>query len=259
MSSDTPLSRSNQAQPSSGLASPSSTGNVVFRTFCVAITGLVGAIMSWKAIELIGDVYVLPGDLAGLAHGPVPTPEQLARLTATTLAMNLKNAAIWLGTGGGITGLLFGLTICLSRRLGMSSIRMILATLFAGTVFGALAGLAGVWINTVSRQNMTAGATSPSEQITLLMHSAVWMIVGLGIGLGIALGGKWSGRSRIESMVVIGLVGMVGGCLFPIVAGLLLPAVNSSWPIPSLEPTAGRILWLTLPALLMGLAIGRNG
>ena len=133
------------------------------------------------------------------------------------------------------------------------------ATVLTGTLFGALAGVAGVWINAVSRQYMAAGATSPAEQIILLMHGATWLIVGLGIGLGIALGRRQPGRSRIESTVVTGLVGMVGGCLFPIVAGILFPAVNSSWPVPAFEPTAGRIMWLSLPSVLMGLTIGRNG
>ena len=180
-------------------------------------------------------------------------------MIAATYAVNIRNAALWMGTVGAILGSMLGLTICLSRRLGLSSIRMIFATVLAGTLFGALAGVASVWINTVSRQNMAAGATSPADLVILLMHSATWLIVGLGIGLGIALGGKQPGRSCIESTVVSGLVGMVGGCLFSIVAGLLFPSVNSTWPIPPLEPVAGRILWLSLPSVLMGLAIGRNG
>ena len=259
MTNETPLSGSDQHQALPGQTPSLNSGNVVVRTLAAAVTGGVAAILSWKTIELIGDVFVLPADLAGLAFGQVPSAEDQARLTTATLTMNMKNAAIWLGTAGAILGLLFGLTISLSRGLGFSSIRMISTTVLAGTLFGAVAGVAGVWINTVSRQNMAPGATSPAEQFTLLMHSATWLIVGLGIGLGIASGGRQPGRSRIESTVMIGLVGMVGGCLFPIVAGILFPAVNSTGPIPPLDPTAGRILWLSLPSVLMGLAIGRNG
>jgi len=59
--------------------------------------------------------------------------------------------------------------------------------------------------------------------------------------------------------LVIGLAAMIGGCLFSIVAGILFPAVNSSLPIPYFEPNAGRILWLSMPSVLMGLGVGRNG
>jgi|GEM_PF-1612355 len=259
MTSETSLSGSDQHQ---SLPEPNpvlNSGIVVVRTLATALAGGVGAILSWKAIELIGEVFVLPPDLAALAFGQVPPPEVQAEVLAATHENNLWNAAIWLGTAGAILGTFFGLTICLSRRLGFSSIRMIFATVLAGTLFSALAGVVGVWINTVSRQNMAAGATSPPEYITLLMHSITWMIFGLGIGLGIALGSIRLRSSRIESTVLIGLVGMVGGCLFPILAGILLPAVNSTWPVPAFEPTAGPIMWLSLPSVLMGLAIGRNG
>jgi hypothetical protein len=238
---------------------PFNSGNVAFRTLAAAAAGGVGAILSWKAIELIGEVFVLPADLAGLAFGQVPAPEVQAKVVAATIATNTRNAALWMGTVGAVLGTMFSLTICLFRRLGLSSIRMIFASVLAGTLLGAIAGVAGIWINTVLRRNMATGATSPAEQFILLMHSATWLIVGLGIGLGISLGGRKSGRSRIESTVVIGLIGMVGGCLFPIAAGLLFPSVSSTWPIPPLDPTAGRILWLSLPSVLMGLAIGRNG
>ena len=86
----------------------------------------------------------------------------------------------------------------------------------------------------------------------------MWLICGIGVGSGIALGGPIPWKARLESTVIVGLVGMVGGCLFPIVAGIFFPAVNSTGPIPLVDPIAGRILWLSLPAVLMGLVIGKN-
>src|SRR5690606_13717170 len=108
------------------------TRNVVLRTSAAAVAGGFGAILSWKAIELIGEVFVLPADLAGLAFGQVPAPEVQAKVLAAKHANNLRNTALWLGTTGSILGTCFGLTICLSRRLGLSSLRMIFATVFAG-------------------------------------------------------------------------------------------------------------------------------
>jgi len=234
------------------------TGSVIARLAFAAFSGVLGALLSWKVIAVIGEVVVLPTDLAGLGFGSVPSPEDQARLVSATLNMNIKNAAIWMGAVGAIFGAAFSLVVCAARRTGISIIRMMFVTTVSGALFGTIAGAVGIWIQMIARQNMEPGATSSPEQIILFMHSTIWLICGLGIGLGIALGGPMSWRTRLESTIVIGLVGMVGGCLFPIVAGIFFPAVNSTGPIPLVDPSAGRILWLTLPAVFMGLAIGKN-
>lgn len=230
-----------------------------WRTAFGAIIGMIGALLSWKMMAMIGDVFELPADLASLGFGSTPSPEDQARLKSATFEMNFKNAVILMGGIGGVLGGAFGLIVCVGRRLGKSSIRMMLSTVLNGAVFGLIAGGAGIWIQALARDNMAPGATSPPEQMILLMHGAIWLISGLGVGCGLLIGGSGSWRTRLEFAVILGLVGMVGGCLFPIVAGVLIPAVNSTGPIPLIDPSAGRILWLTLPALLMGLAIGRNG
>ena len=235
-----------------------STGKLITRLVLGSLCGLLGALVSWKVIEAIGEVFELPPDLAAMGFGSVPSPENQARLASATLGMNLKNAAIWMGAAGAILGAAFGVMVCVSKKPGSASIRMLFATVLSGALLGVVSGTAGIWIQTLARQNMEPGATSPPEQMVLLMHSVMWLICGIGVGSGIALGGTMAWRTRLESTVVIGLVGMVGGCLFPIVAGILFPAVNSTGPIPLVDPIAGRILWLSLPAVLMGLVIGKN-
>ncbi len=259
MPNSTPRPEEHDAESSSGRPSPVKKFHVVIRTVAAAVMGGVGAILAWQAILRIGDVFVLPADLAGLAFGSKPSPENQGRLAAATLSLNIKNAATWMGTAGAILGILLAMLICLSRRSGYAGIRMIFSTMTAGALFGAIAGTVAIWIDSVARKNMATGATSPAEYIALSMHSATWLIVGLGIGFGIAFGGRPTGESRLKFALVIGLAAMVGGCIFPIVAGILFPAVNSSQPIPYLEPNAGRILWLSVPSVLMGLAVGRNG
>ena len=236
-----------------------STGKVITRLIFAVSAALSGALLSWKVIEAIGEVFTLPTDLASLGFGSIPSPEDQARLASATLEMNLKNAAIWIGTIGAVLGLSFSMAVCVFRRTGISSIWTMFATVFFGALFGIAAGAVGIWLQRIARQNMEPGGTSPPEQFILLMHGAMWLICGLGIGLGLSLRSPTPWRTRLESAVVIGLAGMVGGCLFPVLAGIFFPAVNSSGPIPLIDPSAGRILWLTLPALLMGLAIGRNG
>lgn len=222
------------------------------------ITGIAGAFLAWKSMGLIGQVAALPPDLASLAFAAAPSPEELQKVPAATLKVNQQNAAIWLSASGAILGCLFGLLVYLARRSAGGFLNLMFIPALCGAIAGAAAGAVAVWINHVARQNMASGATSPAEQIILAMHSATWLILGLGVGLGIAASRRADGASRLEAAVVTGVAAMAGGCLYPIVAGLFFVAVNSSFPIPHLEPAAARILWLSLPSVLMGLAVGRN-
>ena len=235
------------------------TGGAPLRCLSMMTAGLVAAGLSWKAMGLIGDVFVLPPKLAGLSFGQAPPPAVQAELAAATLQMNIKNAGLWMATTGGILGMVFGCGIGMLRGRSRSGLRVAIVTIVAGCLFGGIAGAAAIGAHVIARQNMAVGATSPSDQLVLLMHSLTWLIVSAGIGWGIWLGTRRPNRSRLDAVVVFGLAGLVGGCLFPIIAGIVFPAVNSTAPIPYLDPTAGRILWLSLPSALMGLAIGRNG
>jgi hypothetical protein len=58
-------------------------------------------------------------------------------------------------------------------------------------------------------------------------------------------------------MLVAGVAGLLGGAVYPIVAGMVLPLADPSLPIP--EESGSRLLWLGLPAVLMGLSLGRKG
>lgn len=230
--------------------------NVMVRKLGAAFAGVVGALLSVQVIERIGEVFVLPPDLASLGFGQVPPPEVQAKLAAAVFFNTVGNAAIWMGSVGAILGICFFTAIAISGGIAGSRLRMIIAVVSATAVFAAMAGVLGGWLDSIVRRNMSMGATSPSEQVVVLVHGIVWLVVGLGIGIGFTLGVRQQMRTRLESIVIIALFGMFGGCLFPIVAGVLLPAVNSGGSIPGLDPSEGRILWLNLPSVLMGLAVG---
>ena len=243
-----PVDPANSAPGKGGLA----------RVLLGGVTGLAGAFAAWKSIGLIGQVAALPPDLSSLAFASAPSPEDLLKVPAATLKVNQQNAAVWLGVSGAILGCLLGLLVYLAQRSAGAFLKLLFIPTICGAVAGAAAGAAAVYINHVARQNMNSGATSPSEQITLVMHSVTWLTLGLGVGFGIALSRRPVVGNRFEPAIFTGIAGMAGGCLYPIVAGLFFVAVNSSSPIPYLEPAAGRILWLSLPSVLMGLAVGRN-
>lgn len=235
-----------------------SSRNVWACTLGAVLAGSVGALLAVKAIERIGEVFVLPPDLAGLGFGQVPPPEVQAELAAAVFSKTIWNAATWMGIAGAIPGACFAIAIILTRRLVVGRFRMILAVISATASFAAIAGVLGGWLDSIARRHMAVGATSPSEQVVVLIHGVVWLVVGLGLAVGITLGNRQRLSSQLESIVIIGLSGMIGGCLFPIVAGIVFPEVNSSWSIPGLEPSEGRILWLNLPSVLMGVAVGRR-
>lgn len=253
-----PLPETDLSQPSADPGPPVAPVNVVARTLGMGLAGLLGAYLSWITIGAIGEVSKLPADLAGLGFGQVPSPEVQARLAAATLARNCRNSSLWMGATGAILGSLFGIATCVIRKLRMSGIRVLLETVTLGTLFGALAGFIACRIDSIAYQNLELGATKPPEYITLLMHSVTWLTAGLGLGLGIAVGRGKTCRSIMEATLGTALAGMLGGCLFPIVAGLIAPAVNSTYPIPALTPASAQIIWLSLPSVLMGLAIGRS-
>ena len=87
MASETAFSGSDQHQLLPEPKPSLNSGSVVIRTLAAAVAGLFGAILSWKAIEYIGEVFVLPADLAGLAFGQIPAPEVQARMPATAFSL----------------------------------------------------------------------------------------------------------------------------------------------------------------------------
>lgn len=224
----------------------------------VAVCGLAGAFAAWKLMAAIGPVFALPPDLAGLAFGAVPPPEVAARLRAETFLMNLKNAAVWMSVSAAVPGTLLAVAVFSVRRTRYSLVRIIPATLLGGAVFGALAGCVAIYFDSIARMQMDPSATSPPEHFVLLTHSLAWLTAGLGIGFGIAFGTARPFGKGIEFAIVVGLAAMVGGCLYPIVSGIFFPAINSAFPIPHPDPPTARLIWLSLPAAMMGLAAGRG-
>ncbi len=230
----------------------------LFHSAIVAGVGLVGAVACWKLMGAIGPVFALPPDLAGLAFGAAPPPEVAVRLATETFLMNLKNAAVWIGMSGAVLGLLFSVALFALQRTRSSLIRVVAASLVGGAVFGALAGCVSIYVDSIAHMKMDPGATSPEEHFVLLTHSLTWLTAGIGIGFGIAFGTARPLGKGIEFAIVVGLAAMVGGCLYPIVSGIFFPAINSAFPIPHPDPPAARLIWLSLPAAVMGLAAGRG-
>ena len=229
-------------------------GRVLVRT----IVACGAAFVAVKAIGRIGEVFVLPPDLASVGFGQVPSPEVKAKITAAVFSNAVGNAAIWMGTAGAILGTCLAVVVAFSVRKSGNPFPVIAGLVVAGASFSAFAGVLGVWCDSAARRSMAADASSPAEHLVVMIHGLVWFVVGGGIGVGVALGSRRPIRMHLETIATVALSGLLGGCLFPIVAGVFFPAIDSSSSIPGVDPPESRILWLCLPAVFIGCAVGRR-
>lgn len=244
--------------PSVGASESPRPGLVLVRSAVLAIVALLAAGLAYLAIGGIGEVFRLPPELAKLGAGGPPPPEDQARLSAGNLVLRYKHSALWLAATGAILGGLFGLTLGAFRRSRISWIAGLAGGLVFGTLLGAVGGLLAVYIDRLLQTNMPQGELTAPEHMVIAMHAATWTVIGLGLGLGTGLGVPIRrARSAAMAMLVAGLAGTVGGGLYVLLAGFALPLADASQPVPGGD--WNRLLWLGLPSLLIGLALGRRG
>lgn len=218
------------------------------------VAGIVATAGSFAILQSIGLVYPTPPEWMNL--GAAPTPEQLVVAKAAKLKADSGNGMVWLGIAGAVLG---GLLILASGLLAGSGRRTMTATATAIISAGLFGCFAGYWIVGFeeSINSKIIGDRSVAETQFMMMHAIGWAAVGLGIGLSFGLLAptakvKASGRSALIGAIV----GGVAGAAYPILVGVAAPLVNSSRAIP--EPGISLVVWLAIPALLLGAAFGRT-
>lgn len=252
---DTPSTPAVPVVPSAPAASP---GTVLLRIIVLAAVGVGAATLANVVISRIGVVFTLPPELARLGIGQIPGADDQRRITAGNLLLQYEHAALWLGTAAALTGGLFGLTLGLFRRSASAIGRGVICGALLGGACGAAAGPLAIYLDHTVHANMPEGQLVVSDVHIMLMHGATWLTVGLGCGLGAGLGAAVKRRrTALAGMVVVGIASLLGGAVYPVVVAMTLPLSDPSLPVP--EPGSGRLLWLALPAGLMGLALGRRG
>ena len=87
---------------------------------------------------------------------------------------------------------------------------------------------------------------------TMIVQSGMLGLMGLGIGFGIALA-LFHRRIAVTCATGCLLGGFLAALLFPIVASVLLPQVNTDLLMP--DPGMGRLLWLGIAASLIGATV----
>lgn len=230
------------------------------RILLFAVVGIVAGLLGVLAIHGIGEVFRLPKELAALGIGGPPGPEAQAKIIAGNAVLKYKHFALWFGVVGAMWAGLFGLIASGSGSSGNrlpSRVMFVVKAVVLGGVFGAFGGLMSNFVEIQIHNNIPAGQLTAPEHWIFVLHGMTWLVVGAGVGLGAATG---SSGNQFADIILCSIVtasaGMLGGILYPLLAAFILPTADVTIPIP--DDTSARLLWMELPALLIGLALGRR-
>lgn len=208
--------------------------------------GAAGGLLS----HAVGAPFEVPAELTeGIGMGG-PPPDRAPVIAAAQAAAEQQNAALAAAAAGAILAIGLAVTIGLLRKSLRGAVLGGLAGVVLGILFGAAAGYAGLLTNGAL---LEAGSLDRSH-VSIAVHAVVWSIVALGVGAACAAAAG-SARSAGIYIPASFAAGLLAGLLyFPLVA-VLVPAEDTNIVIP--EGLAARILWTTLPGLLMGLTVAR--
>ena len=149
---------------------------------------------------------------------------------------------------------LLGALVALALAASEGVVRRSFVWPLVGAPIGAAGGVAGGLAGSLVHDDVMAAVAQP--ELSHVVQFQLALFVPLGIGVGIAcslLARSWKSRAMA---VAGGLVaGALAGILYPVAAGVLLPAASTDSLIP-VEPS-NRLLWMLLAAGLFGLIVPR--
>ncbi|MBW3596185.1 MAG: hypothetical protein KY475_02800 [Planctomycetes bacterium] len=199
---------------------------------------LAAAVLSCAFIEATD---VLPQPPEGGAN-----PNETALLVAAKQANYRLHLTF---VGGAVAGLL-GLGAGIAQRSPARAGLCLLLGAGLGAGLGLLAGLAAVEVET---RLLTAKSGEPTR--AMLVHAAVWLLVGLAVGTACGVATK-SWRGVFNSIGAACLAGILSALLFYVVASIAFPLERSDLPTPT--GMGNRLLWVGLAAVLMAIALART-
>ncbi len=248
----------NAAQNDAGQTGAVSGGTVFARVVVIAVVGALAAVLAHFAISRMTDVFHLPPELTGLGGGNVPGADDQARMIAGQRVVHDKHTALWLGSAGAILGALFGLALGVFRRSAAAVWRGTIGGMLLGGMFGAAAGPSAVRVERWLDSRLASDESHLPDYQLILLHAAIWLVIGAGVGIGVGLGAPAKRvREAARSMLLCAIAGMMGGTLYLVLAGVVVPLADTTVLVPTGPPE--RLLWLALPSTIMGLVLGRKG
>lgn len=212
--------------------------------------GLAAGVLAFAALFTMarnGLEFRVPDEIAVIREKRQMSFEEAAMVVKAERKLAYQNTALTVAVFGAFAGGLLGMIAGVSRRSLFASS----AGLFGGTVVGAGAGALGGLADLYALEWMWPMAFDHSYK-AMVGHSAAFMIAGVGIGGAAGL----AARQVPQTLGVVLAAALIAGLVYPGVAAVLFPVLNTDAAIP--EGMLAQLLWLILPAGLMGMAMGRT-
>jgi hypothetical protein len=206
---------------------------------------LVGGILAWAILEASYPVMTMPRELYRMLGTP---PDVVQASLARADKMAMVNPMFALAVVGGILGGALAVSHLGAQPSRIGGLVAALAAVLVGAGFGCLSGFIGY---TVHRAGLSAGPDAELSK-TLAMHIAVFSTLGAGVGLGVGAFSVRIWKAAGAGLLAGAAAGLLAGAAFPVLMAIIAPAVDSSDVIPDGRE---RLLWIGLPALLLGLAV----
>lgn len=247
MTEDTTTSSSASTQ------TPGSGNSIVL----FAVVGIIAGALGVLTIVGIGERFRLPRELAILGIGGPPGAEDQAKIVAGNVILKYKHSALWMGAAAAVWGGLFCLAKTFVNPTAGNRIAATVSGIACGAVIGAIAGLTSNYVDIWILNNIPRGQLTPPEHMPFILHGITWLLMGAAVGLGFGI--AFSRKNPAElfaTTVVTAIAAALGGILYPLLSAFILPAANVTQAIPDGLPD--KFLWMEVPALLIGLALGRR-
>lgn len=251
-----PLSASEKPATSAETAGSAPRERRVWRNMLMLpVSGLTGGVAAWALMGLFSGYFDVEdgSDQLGAQGGgaPAPVAEEVLEELAQQRTASYRNTALAIGLFGFAVGGLLGAGTGAARRSVRTAVLCTAGGLLLGGLFGAVGGYASIWV-----MEQLALTRLPTRFQNLGSQATAWLTVAVGIGLGLSLpGGRWR---RVAASTGGSVVAATAACAaYVVLAAILFPLENSDLPVP--EGNLNRLLWATMTAGLIGVALARTG
>jgi hypothetical protein len=209
----------------------------------------VGGLLTWGFLQTAFPVFRLPPELAAVTT--MSPPDKQKEQSEASARNHQYNTIFVLG----LLGALVAGSLAVGEGLARRSFGTILVggagCALAAAIFGCLAGFLGHF----SYLKLQPVADLSPLAKTIRMQAI--MLGALGGGVGLALGPLSKRWTTFVVCLIAGiLAGALAGMLYPMLAARFLPVAITEIDVPLDFQT--RLLWVGLPAVLLGLSIPRS-
>lgn len=184
------------------------------------------------------------------AQGLAISAPDLARFVATKHQLQDRDTALTVG--------LIGLIFCVTAGLGRGALTRSFRTAGCGAVGGALLGLGLGALGGFADARLDAWLRdySPLDPMyqAMIKHSAAWIAVAVAVGLTAVLPARHFGTIARMLLPMV-MAGVAAGVVFVPISAIVFPEDIAEFAVPT--GIGNRILWTTLPAVLMAWALDR--